>query len=407
MRKRDKLKEKFSFSSSASPNNRQIPNAGALSTLRHLAPVLLPSSATLDVPSATGAPSEAIPPPSSIPTPPVPDLWLAALEKLSKGEQQLIRKMQPTQPTQRPLSERMEELAGMVREKRSECEEKSYKFRFKEREIILRDVAERIVFWLNKFKEVGDVAVNLDPVHAALPWAGIRLLLQVLISLPRPRIVLKPSKAAVAGHEQMGALLISVERVTCLTNRCAVYESLYRSVIIPKEALDNFHAALIELYAAILRLIALNCRLFDRNTSMRALHAVFNPDEISDYLAKCEKSEMQVEIEAQNCERMRSQEADAKTQELLESLRTPILRTDERVSSLLERVGNKERLKMLDWVSNVLYGKHHDTVRDQRTKDTCEWILRHKRYVEWQDASSSGALWLRGTGRLWMFKYII
>jgi hypothetical protein len=273
-----------------------------------------------------------------------------------------------------------------------------------ERNIILRDVAEKIVFWLDKFKEVGDVAVNFDPVHAALPWAGVRLLLQVLISPSRPRIVLKLSKAAVAEQEQMGALLISVEKVTCLTDRCAVYESLYRSVMIPEEPLGNFHAALIELYASILRLIALNCRLFDKNTSTRALHAVFNPGEISDYLAKCEKPEMQVEFEAQNCERMRSQEADAKVQELLESLRTPILRIDEKVSSLLEVVDYMERLNILDWVSNVLYGTHHDTVSQQRTEDTCEWILRHKRYVEWQDTSSSEALWLRGTGR---FKYII
>jgi hypothetical protein len=29
------------------------------------------------------------------------------------------------------------------------------------------------------FKQVGDVAVQYDPAHAALPWAGIRFLLQV------------------------------------------------------------------------------------------------------------------------------------------------------------------------------------------------------------------------------------
>jgi hypothetical protein len=33
--------------------------------------------------------------------------------------------------------------------------------------------------WLDKFKQVGDVAVNFDPHHAALPWAGVRLMLEV------------------------------------------------------------------------------------------------------------------------------------------------------------------------------------------------------------------------------------
>jgi ankyrin repeat domain-containing protein 50 len=77
----------------------------------------------------------------------------------------------------------MEELVGMIRKKQRECEEESYKFCFQGKEIILRDVAEKAVFWLNKFKEVGDIAVNFDPVHAALPWAGVRFLLQVLTSL--------------------------------------------------------------------------------------------------------------------------------------------------------------------------------------------------------------------------------
>lgn len=42
--------------------------------------------------------------------------------------------------------------------------------------------------WVNKFKEVVDVAIQYDPVHAALPWAAVRFLLQVkspvLISSP-------------------------------------------------------------------------------------------------------------------------------------------------------------------------------------------------------------------------------
>ena len=45
--------------------------------------------------------------------------------------------------------------------------------------LILRDVFGKIVGWIQKFKEIGDVAVQYDPVHASLPWAGVRLLLEV------------------------------------------------------------------------------------------------------------------------------------------------------------------------------------------------------------------------------------
>jgi hypothetical protein len=37
----------------------------------------------------------------------------------------------------------------------------------------------KLVKWIDLFKQVGDVAVQYDPVHAVLPWAGVRFLLQV------------------------------------------------------------------------------------------------------------------------------------------------------------------------------------------------------------------------------------
>lgn len=45
--------------------------------------------------------------------------------------------------------------------------------------VILRDVIEKIVRWVDTFKQVGDVAVQYDPAHASLPWAAIRFVLQV------------------------------------------------------------------------------------------------------------------------------------------------------------------------------------------------------------------------------------
>jgi hypothetical protein len=45
--------------------------------------------------------------------------------------------------------------------------------------VIIRDLFEKIIRWIDMFKQIGDVVVQYDPVHAALPWAGIRFLLQV------------------------------------------------------------------------------------------------------------------------------------------------------------------------------------------------------------------------------------
>ena len=52
------------------------------------------------------------------------------------------------------------------------------------KEIIVHDQLEKIIAWVNKFKEIGDLAVQYDPVHAALPRAGVRFFLQVTCFSP-------------------------------------------------------------------------------------------------------------------------------------------------------------------------------------------------------------------------------
>ncbi|RYP07284.1 hypothetical protein DL764_002599 [Monosporascus ibericus] len=56
-----------------------------------------------------------------------------------------------------------------------------------------------------------------------------------------------------------------------------------------------------------------------------------------------------------------------------------------------------ERLKILEWISPIPYGKHHSTVKKARTSGTCEWLLQHERFREWEDTTSSVILWLQGS----------
>ena len=53
------------------------------------------------------------------------------------------------------------------------------KFREGDSDVVLRDVGMKILRWVDKFKQIGDIIVQFDPAHAALPWAGFRFLLQV------------------------------------------------------------------------------------------------------------------------------------------------------------------------------------------------------------------------------------
>jgi hypothetical protein len=109
------------------------------------------------------------------------DLWSKALQKLSEQDRaSILGLMPPSGGGVGSGAAMLDELCGLVLKQKEKCDEKSWKFNFNGQQVILRDVAQKIFYWLQKFKEVGDVAINFDPVHAALPWAAFRFVLQVM-----------------------------------------------------------------------------------------------------------------------------------------------------------------------------------------------------------------------------------
>ena len=50
--------------------------------------------------------------------------------------------------------------------------------------IVLRDKFDQTATWVGKFIKIIDSAVQYDPGHAALPWAGVKLILQVVHKVP-------------------------------------------------------------------------------------------------------------------------------------------------------------------------------------------------------------------------------
>jgi hypothetical protein len=69
-----------------------------------------------------------------------------------------------------------------VEAKRETCEKNHWVFELNGQKVQLSKLADKIYVWLDKFKGIGDIVANVDPLHAGLPWAAIRLFLQVLDS---------------------------------------------------------------------------------------------------------------------------------------------------------------------------------------------------------------------------------
>ena len=111
-------------------------------------------------------------------------LWARAMNSLSEKDRNTLSSLSdrdentPGATATRSTLD-IEELLVAVRVKREMSLRSQWEFEFRGRAVNLRDQADKIISWLAKFKEVGDIAIQQDPTHAALPWAGIRFLLQV------------------------------------------------------------------------------------------------------------------------------------------------------------------------------------------------------------------------------------
>lgn len=103
------------------------------------------------------------------------DLWAAALTTLSEEDKKLV-----VFDGQHKLDV-LSDLGHLVSNAKEDSIKKRWRFHRPGdgQTVILRDLFSKIVVWIDRFKEVGDIVVQYDPVHAALPWAGVRFLLQV------------------------------------------------------------------------------------------------------------------------------------------------------------------------------------------------------------------------------------
>lgn len=102
------------------------------------------------------------------------NLWKCAIENLNADDRALIDFDHPDRIAV------LESAMALAEDKKRQCLKQRWKIRRSHgRNLILRDVFGKIVVWVQKFKEIGDIAIQYDPAHASLPWAGVRLLLEV------------------------------------------------------------------------------------------------------------------------------------------------------------------------------------------------------------------------------------
>lgn len=72
----------------------------------------------------------------------------------------------------------------------------------------------------------------------------------------------------------------------------------------------------------------------------------------------------------------------------------------------LDLIEEGNLFETLEWISSVQYRSHHYRVKEARTPSTCEWLLNHEKFHEWE-AGSSAVLWLQGSRQYYYASFML
>ncbi|KAF1994380.1 hypothetical protein P154DRAFT_32248 [Amniculicola lignicola CBS 123094] len=356
------------------------------------------TSPTPPAPGPTSLASASLQVPTSPPRGVKPDIfnspkdrWATALLGLTARDQALVQKYTPASSVgSDTIITNLGDILEATQRKRELVEDGRWTLPIMGRRISVRGEADKVIRWLDRFKQAGDVAVNADPVHAGLPWAAIRLILQAVVS----------------DQEQLDALFSGLERIVYVLSRCKVYSELYLQIPQSSLAYSNVEKSLDGLYALLLQFLVNALRVLDKNTGSRALHAFWKPEEILAFEQKCAKIEDRVEIEINSLERAlkkddRQEDAQRFAQlvrelEEIKSIRRPIEILSVQVESVWIQQGNALRAEVLTWISIIGHLDQHQIAVQGRTHHTGNWLFQHHQYQHWYKAPSSMILWLHG-----------
>ena len=123
----------------------------------------------------------------SLPIPGQDDIWGLAYNQLLAENEPLVRHYEEVLKTagsvpDDSVADIQEQIQAVLVLKRKQVLQKQWRLQWRNKSIKVRVQIDRIVRIIGAFKEAGSVAVNVDPLHAGLPWAGICFLLAVSTS---------------------------------------------------------------------------------------------------------------------------------------------------------------------------------------------------------------------------------
>lgn len=302
-------------------------------------------------------------------------LWMQAVDKLRREDQEAISKLigkedSPAAPETDNTSITIAKAIAAMKEQQKRREEGSD----------LREMTTKIIKHLT---QAGDFAINFTPSVAQQIWPIAKWLLQI----------------PVAAAEQMGELLRIADHVSHAVALGCVYETYNDKTNTPPEALSILHRCLLDVYKCALQLMAMSAQLLDKTPLARTVHSVWNPGVLSQKAGEFAALEKRLESAGLAAQNAKTSQSDAFLNSYLEKWGISLAKVDKGIVEVLAEIKSKEEQDLLEWTSPVLYGDHLKWILDRRVPDTCDWILHHERFLDWESSSQSSFIWLQGAGQ--------
>ncbi|TQV92019.1 ankyrin protein [Cordyceps javanica] len=281
----------------------------------------------------------------------------------------------------------VKELVDIVRRAEEKHMKESPKLTVGDRDILWRDYANRVV---SVVTAIGDVAIAFSPAPSTAVWSAVKALLQ----------------ANVTQCEDLVAIMGCADRVLCCVRRGRVYEEVY--ICDSPESTDSEHLrqVIIEAYKGCLDFLFFVKENLRKKNLSRFLLALVDPGQGEKRVAKVKALEEDMRHAALACDAR----AGSEHRKLLLSLEAPLKRVDDGVAAVLTRLETHDRMRAMNYISNVPVGAHHNEKIENRTKGTCEWLTRHSEFRKWEDAACSSIFWLQGdigTGKSFLSSKVI
>ncbi|KAF1966557.1 ankyrin [Bimuria novae-zelandiae CBS 107.79] len=302
------------------------------------------------------------------------DLWARAAAALSDNDKRNINFNRPD------MLNILAELHATAEKSRQRSVESRWKYTRKNGEVvIIRDVFEKIVRWVDTFKQVGDAAVQYDPGHASLPWAGIRFLLQI----------------AVNDIANYASIVEDLARVAELICRFRLTEELYLQGTIT--AVKELEKAIVKLYAHILGFLSAAKQYLEQGTMKRITKSAFLTEtDLGSSLDAIQAAEKDVDRCMVLVDRIDNTEHYAKLMDILARIGEPLRRMDDGLNNIRDDLQASKRIKIIQWLSSEPYIQHHRQTMQGVLTGTGQWLLSDPVFRKWKDDSASSILWLHG-----------